>query len=350
MNRLVTIAVAALSIMGCAELQKSRTKQSNAYQTPPFYAKYLIPGVPVDDRIQRTLDALKQNPRSAQLHNELGALLVQKGFPKDAEREFERALNIDSHYYQAWYNAGLVRTSRGETLSARHAFARTIALKPGHAAALFQLGLIEEAQQKTDRAIDLYAKAFTINPSLLDVDVNPRILDTRLVHLALIRAYPAMHAKTSMQFQGAPTLREYRAAEAASPQAAASDVVTPAPPVTDAATQSMPHAASVIPIPFSSTHAPAAGSSQTAPVRRSNGAISHPRGQPRIQNEQQPRPATSRSGKKNRQPKNQDPTAAPVPVPPPDDLLNTPDSLGNNPPDAAPPPPAATSTLVSLLS
>src|ERR1043165_7854207 len=172
--------------------------------TNPFYAKYLNTGSPLDAQINLTLEGLRQDPQSAQLHNELGGLLVQKGFPKDAERELERAVNIDSHYYPAWYNLALVRAASGDESGARRAFQRTIHYKPGHAAALFQLGLLEEKLKHTDRAVDLYAKAFRINPSLMDVGVNPRILDTRLIHLALIRMYDPTHTRDSMQFQGVP--------------------------------------------------------------------------------------------------------------------------------------------------
>jgi len=42
---------------------------------------------------------------------------------------------------------------------------------------------MEEQRHKTESAVEYYAKAFTINRSLLDVRVNPRILDTKLVPL-----------------------------------------------------------------------------------------------------------------------------------------------------------------------
>ena len=234
MKRLLMISVAALAltlaISGCAGLLD---RDDHPYDNP-FYAKYLDTGSALDAQIQRTLEAVRQNPNSARLHNDLGMLLVQKGFPKDAEREFERSVNADSHFYPGWYNLGLVRASRGEQFGARHAFSRTIAYKPGHAAALFQLGLIEEKRQNTEHAIKLYAKAFNINPSLLDVRVNPRILDSHLTALALIELYPAMHERQSMQFHGTPSAyREPAQREAPSPQPPPQKIVPPAPPPTD---------------------------------------------------------------------------------------------------------------------
>lgn len=243
MKRTLLIAVATLATIGCAELEKlTHRNDVNPYENP-FYAKYLDTGAPIDTQIRRTIDALRQNPGSATLHNRLGSLLVQKGFPKDAEREFERALNLDSKFYPAWYNLGLVRASRGDALGARRAFNRTISNKPGHAAALFQLGLIEEQRRNTERAVELYSKAYGINPSLLDVDVNPRILDSKLTHLALLHLYPKQHVRESMQFQGAPA--GYVDTGAAPPQApskvpAPASIVPPAAPPTDPSQQKTP--------------------------------------------------------------------------------------------------------------
>jgi tetratricopeptide (TPR) repeat protein len=233
MKRLLIIAVAALSTAACAGIRDLRT-DDHPYDNP-FYAKYLNTGSTLDAQISQTIAALRQNPDSPELHNNLGALLLDKGFPKDAEREFERSVDANRKFYPAWFNLGLVRAAGGDELGARRAFSRTVTLKPGHSAALFQLGLVEEKRHHTDRAIELYAKAYAINPALLRVDVNPRILDSNLTHIALIRMYPTEHSRRSMQFQGVPSSAP--AAQAApppapSPQPSPKDIVTPTAPAT----------------------------------------------------------------------------------------------------------------------
>lgn len=235
MNRLIAIAVAALALSGCSLLHDEPNYDN------PFYSKYLDTGSELDGRINETLDALRQNPSSAALHNELGSLLVQKGFPKDAEREFERSINADRTFYPAWYNLGLVRASHDDEMGARRAFRNTIEHKPGHAQALFQLGLIEEKRQNVDRAVELYAKAFRIEPSLLAVRVNPRILDSKLVHRAMLEMYPTEHDRRSMIFQGTPSgWSERQDPVAPSPESTPEKIVTPAPPATDPAQQPPP--------------------------------------------------------------------------------------------------------------
>jgi tetratricopeptide (TPR) repeat protein len=203
MKRLLILAAALAAAMVLAACSTTRHHDSNPY-ADPFYAKYLNTGAWVDDEITRTVNDLRANPDSAALHNTLGQLLIQKGFSKDAETEFERAVNSDSHFYPGWYNLGLVRMSRGNLIGAHHAFSRTIHYKPGHSAALFQLGLMEEKRNHQSAAVDYLAKAFTINPALLDVRVNPRILDSNLVDIALIKAYPNDHSRQSMAFNPAP--------------------------------------------------------------------------------------------------------------------------------------------------
>ena len=225
MKRLLLLAVVA-ALVACSS---SRHHDHNPY-AQPFYQKYLNTGSRLDAQITRTLNDLRANPRSATLHNTLGQLLVQKGFPKDAETEFERAVNADSHFYPGWYNLGLVRMSRGDWIGAHFAFGRTIHYKPGHSAALFQLGLMEEKRNHQRAAIDYYAKAFLINHTLLDVRVNPRILDSKLVDVALLKAYPNEHARESMAFNPTPPGYVQEGLEAPSPQTTAAQIVTPAPP------------------------------------------------------------------------------------------------------------------------
>lgn len=276
MKRLLLLAVTVTALTGCSAIHDLRS-DTNEYDNP-FYAKYLNTGSALDAQITRTLAALRENPDSPELHNQLGAMLIDKGFPKDAEREFERAVNADRHYYPAWYNLGLVRAASDDDLGARRAFSRTVDLKPGHAAALFQLGLIEEERHHVDRAIALYAKAFAINPQLLDVRVNPRILDTDLVHMALLRNYPAAHAKRSLQLQGGPAAPRNGGTTtpmAPSPQPAPENIVTPAPPVTEPGVQPPPPTgrnAEIVPVPRSSgTTSVSAPGTQAQPQTDSRG-------------------------------------------------------------------------------
>ena len=234
------LTAAVLALASCASIHNlDLHRDDNPYDNSLFYQRYLNPNDPFDQRIQRTVDALRANPKSASLHNELGQLLVFKGFPNDAEKEFGRAIRADRNFYPAYYNRAQLRAGQGDFFGARQDYLTTVRQKPGHAEALFQLGLMEEQHQNEEQAIKYYAKAITINHSLLDVRVNPRVLDSKLMPIALLKAYPKSHARDAIQLSGAPPA--YTSAPqqqpAPSPQPTATQIVTPAPPVTDPGVQ-----------------------------------------------------------------------------------------------------------------
>lgn len=201
MKRSLAIS-AVMLVAACAAVRNHGG--ANPYEQSPFYAKYLNTGSQLDAQITATLDKLNENPWSAALHNELGALLVQKNFPKDAAVEFQRAIDIDKKFYTAWYNLGLVRASLGDDDGSNAAMERTVSLKPGHPQALFQLGLNAEHDGQIEKAVGYYSKAYMHNARMMDVRYNPRILDSKLTHLALIKLYDRTQARQSMTFQGPP--------------------------------------------------------------------------------------------------------------------------------------------------
>lgn len=232
---------AVIALAGCTMFHHKK-KNENAYANP-FYMQWVNSTSGLDVQIRNVVTALRTYPKSAPLHNQLGQLLVAKAFPKDAEREFERAVDSDSHFYQGWYNLGLIRQAHNDYSGAERAFRRTVHLAKGHSEALFQLGLIEEKRGNNDAAIDYYAKALRHNSQLIDVRVNPRVLDSRLMQLALLRNYELDHARQASRFLGTPTgyvPPPERQEPAVSPQATPQQIVTPAAPVTDPGKQAAP--------------------------------------------------------------------------------------------------------------
>ena len=206
-TRILAVALLPLALTSCLSIQDRidrRMHGDNPYAKAPFYMRYVGRSTSLDRQITRLVNSLKNDPHNAALHNDLGALLLEKGFPGDATREFRRAINDDEKLYSAWYNLGLVRETQGDYTSAERALKHTVELKPGHAAAHFQLGLIHEKRGRSDAAIHEYAKAFHYNRGLLDVRLNPRLVDSKLIDLALLSTYDIDHAETSAEFQATP--------------------------------------------------------------------------------------------------------------------------------------------------
>lgn len=231
--RIAAIVVIAVFSAGCTAYLADRF-HGDPYEDP-FWEKYLNPAEPLDRRITDILDDIRSKGPNPALQNELGALLVEKGFPKDAEQEFRRAIREDARYYPAFYNLALSRQARGDDAGARRALRRTLQVKPGHAAAHFQLGLSYEEEGLIESALEQYEKAYRINEALLDPSVNPRILDTELVDLALLRIYPSEHVIRSLTFEKQPYFPERTEATEPAPSDVPEpeEIVTPTPPPTD---------------------------------------------------------------------------------------------------------------------
>jgi tetratricopeptide (TPR) repeat protein len=236
------VLVAAFALSGCAAV---RDRLDRDPYGSPFWARYATADTQLDRQINRTLEALRQNPNSPSLQNELGALLLAKGFPRDAEREFQRAVANDRRFYPAWYNLGLIRQTQGNEAGAIRAFNRTIALRPGHPAAHFQLGLIYERQGRTEEAIERLARAFAINDALLNPRVNPRILETQLVDRALLYNYRTNIDRKTAQFQATPAgytdpEPRRRRGDAPSAEPHPAEILSPVAPATERGRRDQP--------------------------------------------------------------------------------------------------------------
>jgi tetratricopeptide (TPR) repeat protein len=206
MKKTLLVALAPLLLAGCLSIHERIDRArfgENPYIEPPFYSRYLT-GSELDRNIEAYVTALRAEPDNPAYHNELGRLLVLKGFPKDAEREFRRALAADDEFYPAWYNLALLRASRGDSSGALRALDTTIDLKPGHSSALFHKGMILENRGKTQDAVDAYAKALKINFDLIRPKINPLIINSRLMDRVLIQLYPDEHVRRAMVLQPTP--------------------------------------------------------------------------------------------------------------------------------------------------
>ncbi len=136
---------------------------------------------------QQTL--LAQEPQNAAALVDLGNLLQLAGRTQEAEDAYRRAAEIDPRLTSAHFNLGLLLQERGEGLAALREFRRALKLDPGHAWAHYQMGVLHEGWGVKEHAIRWYARAFALDPELRFPDVNPHIVDNKLVTEASLYAY-----------------------------------------------------------------------------------------------------------------------------------------------------------------
>lgn len=207
MKTIKTMAVVSLllALTSCASWEEGKRKKSERESyANPFYMKYLDDGSALDREIKLRVEALRADPTSPVMHNELGALLFDRRFPKDARYEFERALDFDKRFYPARYNLAILELAEGNPGRARRLLNTVVDQKPGHAEAHFTLGLIHEKDGRTSTAIDHYVKAYTIDPDMLKMKRNPRLVESELVTETLLTMYGQSRARASVVFLPAP--------------------------------------------------------------------------------------------------------------------------------------------------
>lgn len=142
---------------------------------------------------QRKLVA--ERPADASAHNDLGNLLQLAAQPKEAEEAYRRAIELDPQKVSALFNLGVLLQKRGEPREALKLYQRVVEVEPGHAWAHYQLGAIYESRGDESHALRSYAQAFALDPQLTFAEVNPHVVDNKLLMKAVLLAYRSEDAR-----------------------------------------------------------------------------------------------------------------------------------------------------------
>jgi tetratricopeptide repeat protein len=130
-----------------------------------------------------------ERPGDAAVFNDLGNLLLLVPRPEEAEAAYRKAIELDPGKASALYNLGLLLQQRGELREAMKLYNRVVKAEPRHAWARYQIGTIHEIWGQESRAVESYARAFALDPQLAFPEVNPHIVENKLVTEAMLRAY-----------------------------------------------------------------------------------------------------------------------------------------------------------------
>lgn len=147
----------------------------------------------VPPNLAKTIEAQRrlaaERPQDAAVFNDLGNLLLMVPQPAEAEAAYRKAVEIDPDKVSALFNLGLLLQQRGELREAHGFYRRVVKLEPRHAWAHYQIGSLYEVWGQASRAIESYAKAFSLDPQLAFPEINPHIVENKLVTEAMLRAY-----------------------------------------------------------------------------------------------------------------------------------------------------------------
>jgi hypothetical protein len=130
-----------------------------------------------------------ERPQDPAVLNDLGNLLLLAEQPAQAEEAYRKALELDPDKVTALFNLALLQQQRGERREALSLYKKVVSLQPDHAWAHYQIGTLYESWDETSKAVAEYARAFALDPQLAFKEVNPHIVENKLVTQAMIRAY-----------------------------------------------------------------------------------------------------------------------------------------------------------------
>ncbi len=153
----------------------------------PIFVRWMSPTRATDQTILAYWDQVQKDKISSKSLIDLGTMLFRRGFPNDALDMYELALEKNENNPEAWYRIGLVEHQKGNLRPARKAYKNCLKQMSGHGWCNFYLGLLEEGEGNADKALKHYTKAFQHAPELVDPEINPEVLYSKLYVGALVK-------------------------------------------------------------------------------------------------------------------------------------------------------------------
>ena len=147
----------------------------------------------VPPNLSRAIESQKRltadHPQDPAAFNDLGNLFLLAHQSGDAEAAYRKAVELDPQRVSALFNLGLLLQQRGESKDALDLFHQVLEIQPEHAWAHYQAGAVYEARGQESKAVDEYARALALDPQLGFPEVNPHVVENKLLTQAMLRAY-----------------------------------------------------------------------------------------------------------------------------------------------------------------
>jgi len=117
-------------------------------------------------------ETLAVNPDSWLAHENLGAIVQERGELDEAIRHFKRSLEIEPHQHEAYNNLGNAMRARGELDEAVALIRRSLEVEPNYVLAHNSLGLALHDRGEHDAAARSFERALQIHPDLAAAHTN----------------------------------------------------------------------------------------------------------------------------------------------------------------------------------
>lgn len=156
---ILVLCVLTMLVVGCnSDLKKAREyqRQGDWVKAQEYYLKLV-----------------KNNPKNARYHNELGYVYMKRGFYELAEREYTQATVLDDFFVEAHYNKGTVLFKMGKFPEAIQEFEKVVKMDPNNAKAWNNLAMAVQVHENDyERALEFFRKAIKLDPENPDFHTN----------------------------------------------------------------------------------------------------------------------------------------------------------------------------------
>lgn len=130
-----------------------------------------------------------ERPQDATVYNDLGSLLLLAERTDEAEAAYRKALELDPDKVSALFNLAQLQQQRKEHREALRLYERVVENQPNHAWAHYQIGTLHERWKQEGKAVEHYARAFALDPQLAFKEVNPQVVENKLLTESMLKAY-----------------------------------------------------------------------------------------------------------------------------------------------------------------
>ncbi len=121
---------------------------------------------------QYLAEAVRLNPLSAEVHNNLGGALQRQGRMNEALQAHRKAIELNPRLVDARYNVGVVLQALGDLEGARREYEQVLRERPDYAAAHHNLGTVLLALKQPDAALAAFSESARLQPENAEARVN----------------------------------------------------------------------------------------------------------------------------------------------------------------------------------
>ena len=121
-----------------------------------------------NDAIVSYKKSLSLKPGIAEVHNNIGIALHQKGSTGEAVLSYNKALSINPSYADAYNNMGIALKDQGMHTEAIKSYTQALTFSPKNVVSYYNIGVALQAQGKHKEAMLYYRKGLGIQPNFVE--------------------------------------------------------------------------------------------------------------------------------------------------------------------------------------